>query len=50
LLNLSGIILSFIRIIELVKSDNKFFIKLLSNKLNIRFYNKLSKEANDFKD
>ena len=43
-------ILNEVKILDLSQSLRQFFIKFLSSKLNIRFYNKLSKEAEDFKD
>jgi len=38
------------KMMNLSKSDGQLAIKLLSGRLNIRPYNKLSKEAEDFKD
>jgi len=32
------------------KIIKKFTLKLISSRLNIKFYNKLSKEIKDFKD
>jgi len=32
------------------KTIRKFTLKLLNSKLNLKFYNKLSKEAGDFRD
>ena len=50
LLNLSSLILSLIGIIKLFQGGSKLTIKFLSSRLNIRPYNKLSKEVDDFKD
>ena len=35
---------------NLIKGTRELIIKFLSSKLNIRPYNKLSKEVGDFKD
>jgi len=39
-----------IKIINLSKSDRQLIIKPLSNRLNIRPYNRLDKEVIDFKE
>jgi len=39
-----------IKIIDLSKSDGQLIIKPFSGRLNIKLYNKLSKEAEDFRD
>jgi len=45
-----GKILNKTKTLNFSESLRQFFIKFLSNKLNIRLYNKLSKEIEDFKD
>ena len=56
-MDLKGVLLSnynfllfFINIIKLNKSNWQLAIKFFNNKLNIKLYNKLSKEIKDFKD
>jgi len=50
LLSLSGSLFCFTKIIKFLKGKDNFTIKLISSKLNTRPYNRLSKEAGDFKD
>jgi len=49
LFNISEI-LNRVETLNLSKSRRQLFIKFFSGRLNIRFYNKLSKETGDFKD
>jgi len=39
-----------LKTVNLIKSIRELIIKFLNSKLNIRLYNKLSKEVEDFKD
>jgi len=39
-----------LKVVNFIKSAYKLIIKFFSSRLNIRFYNKLSKEVKDFKD
>jgi len=45
-----NIFLISIKIINLSESNRQLTIKFLSGRLNIKLYNKLSKEIKDFKD
>jgi len=50
LLSLSSSLLHFIKVIKFLKSKGNFTIKFYGSRLNIKLYNKLSKEVEDFKD
>jgi len=39
-----------IKIIKLIKGDRQLIIKIVSNKLNLKLYNRLGKEIKDFKN
>jgi len=49
-LYLKGLIYFITGIIKIVKRNSKLIIKFLSSRLNIKLYDKLSEEAEDFKD
>jgi len=50
LLSLGSSLLYFTGVIKFFKGRGNFTIKFYSSRLNIRPYNKLSKEIGDFKD
>jgi len=43
-------IIRALKAVNFIKGAYKLIIKFFSSRLNIRFYNKLSKEVKDFKD
>jgi len=50
LLSLGGSLFRFIKIIKFLKSNSNLIIKFFSSKLNLRPYNNLDKEIEDFKE
>ena len=50
LLSNYNLLFIFLNIIKFSKGNRQFTIKFLSSRLNIKLYNKLSKEVEDFED